>query len=478
MVIDGVGPSRKRADRKRRPSTILWTLGVLVVAAISAGAAIAGSGAGGPGSGGRAIASCFWEGPISMQQRSTRGFDGRNFNYPEESATYWLARLRLPEESRLFLRGRFARARYQSLNSYSEGEPTDALADIETAPLRGSVNPFLTGNRRDSGRRAYRVEVRDAEPPAQGQPRQPNTLYARPSGGAAIELLYRVYEPNRGLRLAGGGGLPKPRLRMSDGTVLRDRAVCAAANDSDRTIPVLTTPESQWAIATHAPGCDPATAPAVDPPRWKRFFNLDYARAGFALGCSEEAEQAHRQIPHEDRGGFYSNGDIRYLYAPLNRRFGPLLVVRATMPTFPRTYRGAKRMPGGQVRFWSLCSTEGPVTTRTEDCLADRQVPLQGNRDFTIVVSRPEDRPANAVRRCGVGWLRWALRGDAAENPDFGFLIIRNMLPTARFKKAIQRIQQSGAETEVMGRFFPRSSYTTEAAFEGRGCPAVSGPAG
>jgi hypothetical protein len=447
----------------------------LLLAAITAGAAIAAS-AGGAGSGiGPPVASCFWEGPISMQQRSTRGFDGHNFNYPEESATYWLARLRLPEGSRLFLRGSYARARYQSLNSYSAGEPTDALADVEMVPLPGSVNPFVTGHRRDLDRRAYRVEVRDAEPPAEGLPREQNTLYARPSGDAPIELVYRVYEPNHGLRLAGGGGLPKPRLRLSDGTVLRDRAVCAAVNDPNREITVLTTPESQWAIATHAPGCDPETAPAVDPPRWKRFFNLDYARAGFALGCSEQAEQAHRQIPHEDRGGFYSNGDIRYLYAPLNRRYGPLLVVRAKMPTFPRTYRGARRMGGGQVRFWSLCSTEGPVTTRSEDCLADRQVPLHDGRAFTIVVSRPEDRPSNAVRRCGVGWLRWALRGDAAENPDFGFLIIRNMLAAPRFAEAIQRIDRSGAESEVMGAYFPRSSYSTKAAFEQLGCPALSG---
>ena len=407
-----------------------------------------------------------------MKQPSSAGFDGHDFNYPEESATYWLARLRLREGERLFLRGEFSHARYQSLNSYSAGEPTDALADVLIRPLRGSRNPFVAGNRRDGRGRAYLVEVRDAVPPAAGERRQPNTLYARPEGDAPIELLYRVYEPDRGLRLAGGAGLPRPRLRTADGSVLRDRAACGTVNDPDRRIPVLTTPESQWAIATHAPGCDPETAPAVDPPRWKRFFNLDYARLGFALGCSEAAEEAHQQVPHEDRGGFYSNRDIRYLYAPLNRGHGPLLVVRAKMPTFPRTYRGARRMAGGQVRFWSLCSTEGPVTTRAEDCLADRQVPLSPGRRFTIVVSRPEDRPANAVRRCGVGWLRWALRGDAAGNPDFGFLIIRNMLAAPGFREAIQRIERSGSEREVMGAYFPRSSYSTKAQFERLGCPA------
>src|SRR3954451_16280448 len=87
------------------------------------------------------LATCFWEGPISTQQPSTRGFDGRNFNFPEESATYWLSRFNLPSGARLRLKGRYAHGRYQSLNSYSDGAPTDALADFQTAPDPGSTNP-------------------------------------------------------------------------------------------------------------------------------------------------------------------------------------------------------------------------------------------------------------------------------------------------------------------------------------------------
>ena len=47
------------------------------------------------------LATCFWEGPISTERPTTRGFDGRNFNFPEESATYWLARFTLPSGSKL-----------------------------------------------------------------------------------------------------------------------------------------------------------------------------------------------------------------------------------------------------------------------------------------------------------------------------------------------------------------------------------------
>jgi hypothetical protein len=54
-----------------------------------------------------ALATCFWEGPISTKQPTTEGFDGRNFNFPEESATYWLARFNLPSGAHLVLQGRY-----------------------------------------------------------------------------------------------------------------------------------------------------------------------------------------------------------------------------------------------------------------------------------------------------------------------------------------------------------------------------------
>ena len=50
------------------------------------------------------LATCFWEGPVSMKRPSSRGFDGHFFNYPEESATYWLARFQLPQGAKVRLR--------------------------------------------------------------------------------------------------------------------------------------------------------------------------------------------------------------------------------------------------------------------------------------------------------------------------------------------------------------------------------------
>ena len=72
-------------------------------------------------------------------------------------------------------------------------------------------------------------------------------------------------------------------------------------------------------------------------------------------------------------------------------------------------------------------------------------------------------------------WLDWGERGDGAGDPDYGLLILRNMLASPSFSHAIQRVQRPGTERQVMGWFFPRSSYTTRAGFQARGCPATTG---
>jgi hypothetical protein len=443
---------------------------IAILAGSAAALALPRPGQSSPRTGGHPLSTCFWEGPISTKRPTTRGFDGRNFNFPEESATYWLARFNLPQGSRLSLQGRYPHGRYMSLNSYSAGAPTDALSDIVIKPRPGSTNPFIPGHRRDLPHRAWSVAVLDQSPPPEGGPRAPNTLYAKPDGDASIELLYRVYEPDRGLDLTGGTGLPRPRLRLADGTVQRGRAACDAINDPNREITLNTTPEVQWKAARAAPGCDPATNPAYDPPRWERFFTYEYAALGVISDCTEAGRTARHQMTPKPQGGNYSNRDSAYVYVHLSRLFGPVLVLNGKQPRTPRTRQGQKIMGSGQVRFWSLCSGESRVTTRTPDCLADRQVPVGPERRYTIVVSRRADRPANALRRCGVAWLDWGNRGDGAGDPNYGLLIIRNMLASPDFAEAIQRVTEAGTEPEVMGDYLPKTRYTTRQAFESRGC--------
>jgi hypothetical protein len=417
----------------------------------------------------RPLATCFWEGPISTDRPSTRGFDGRNFNFPEESATYWLARFRLPSGSHLALRGAYPHGRYMSLNAYSDGNPTDTLSDTSIDPDPGAVNPFVAGNRRDGGARGWRVQVLDEPVPAA---RAPNTIYAQPGVGQPIELAYRVYEPDRGRDITGDTGLPEHVLVLADGTELSGEAACQAINDADRSIPTQTVPAPTWRAAT---ACRP-NHPAFDPIRWERFFNLDYATASVPADCTDAGYTARHQEEPEVRGGFYSNRDSAYIFSHLSRGYGPVVVLEGTLPVFPRTRAGQTVMAPGQLRFWSLCTGESRVTLRTPDCLADRQVRIDGERRYTIVVSKAADRPANAVRRCGFSWLDWGENGDGAGNPDYALLIMRNMLVAPDFGEAIQRVPRPGAEAETMGPYFPRSAYTTTAGFEARGCAARKPP--
>jgi hypothetical protein len=432
-------------------------------------AAIPSLGSGAPTGRAPALATCFWEGPISTSRPTTRGFDGRYFNFPEESATYWMSRFRLSAGARLVLKGRYPHGRYMSLNAYSEGAPTDALSDVDVRPVRGSVNPFVAGHRRDLRARAWRVTVIDQDPPAAR--RAPNTLYARPAGAASIEVLYRVYEPDRGLDLSGGTGLPRPELHREDGGVMRGAALCEEINDPDREITVDTTPEAQWEAARRSPGCDPATNPAYDPPRWERFFTYEFAALAVITDCTAAGREARLGAgTPAPQGGNYSNRDSAYVYSHLSRRFGPLVVLTGRLPAVPRTRAGQRVMGKGQMRFWSLCSGESRVTTFTPDCLADRQLPIDARRRYTIVLSRRADRPANARRRCGVAWLEWGRRGDGVGDPDYGFLIMRNLLASPRFGRAIQRVSEAGTEPRVMGPFFPHTTYSTKRRFEARGC--------
>ncbi|HEX2087814.1 MAG TPA: hypothetical protein VHF89_19165 [Solirubrobacteraceae bacterium] len=413
----------------------------------------------------RPLATCFWEGPISTDRPTTRGFDGRNFNFPEESATYWLARFNLPDGSRLVLRGGYPHGRYMSVNAYSDGAPTDALSDVDIAPDPGATNPFLPGARRDVPARGWTLTVLD-EPVPSG-PRAANTIYARPRPGDPIELAYRVYEPDEGRDLTGDTGLPEPELHLADGRVLRGADACAAINDPNREITVQTVPAQTWQAATR---CRPGH-PAFDPVRWERFFNLDYATSAVLADCTEAGFQARRQQSPPQQGGLYSNRDTAYIYAHLSRTFGEIVVLEGTLPVYPATRSGQPVMADAQLRFWSLCSGESRVTARTPDCLADRQVPIDAARRYTIVMSKAADRPANARPECGVAWLDWGERGDGAGRPDYGLLIMRNMLVDPDFAEAIQRVPRPGAEQATMGPYFPSTRYASRTEFEARGCP-------
>lgn len=408
-------------------------------------------------------ASCFWLGPFD---RAHLRDPDVNTAYPDVFAAYWGARFHVPAGARLELRGRFPHARYMSLNAYVDGQPVDALDDFAIAPDSGSVNPFRKGAARDARARAWTVHVVGEAAPAKRSLRARNTLYA--GGNGTQEILLRVYVPDRGRDETGGAALPQPRLVRSDGSTASGSTLCSAINDAKRQFPKLTLSREAYLNLVNTPGGDPRTAPAFNPPAWEAFFNFPYALSIFKEGTPSAPQR--KLIDATLSGGQYSNRDSRYIFSPTSRVFGDELVIEGRLPTFPRTDRGARRMGSGQVRYWSLCQNEGPATTAVVSCLHDSQLPLHGDRRFTIVVSTNAARPSNARARCGVAWLPWGSRGDGVDRPTAGTLIMRNLLAAGSFKQAIQRVAKPGQEKRVMGPFLPRSRYLTRAQFERRGC--------
>jgi hypothetical protein len=89
----------------------------------------------------------------------------------------------------------------------------------------------------------------------------------------------------------------------------------------------------------------------------------------------------------------------------------------------------------------------------------DENVTVDKDGYFTVVVSTAADRPANATAACGISWLPWGI------DPK-GIVYMRNMLPSARFTRAVQNASY-GTERQTLGDFYPVGRYfPTPHAFE------------
>lgn len=101
------------------------------------------------------------------------------------------------------------------------------------------------------------------------------------------------------------------------------------------------------------------------------------------------------------------------------------------------------------------------------------QVPLVADRDYTIVLSRPEDRPKSATIENGVAWLEWSPRGEGLDDPrnrtDFGMLMLRIMANNPNRAQSPDKGTKPGTEEAVIGPYLPRGEYTDKATFEKMG---------
>ncbi|HTU13715.1 MAG TPA: hypothetical protein VMF31_00835 [Solirubrobacterales bacterium] len=405
-------------------------------------------------------AGCFWTGPFSASNPKT------NIAYPGTEITYWGAKFVTPPGSTLTLKGRYPHARYSSFNAYEgDGASASSLSDRQIRPDRGSINPSLPGKNRDAKNRGYTITVRGEPLPSSPQR---NTLYANPIEGSSQDILYRVYVPDRGRNLAGGTGLPKPTLRLADGTVLSGKAMCEQLNSSHDYTNNLMSP-ALYETLLNSPGKDPATNPALPQFGFKKFFNMQNVLAGYRDPAAQQATWAANPTP---QGTQYNNNDARYMTGAYSFRFGETLAIHGRLPTTPKTLNGQKRTKAGQMVEWDLCGIQALTTTKTYRCLFDEQIPVTGKkRNFVVAVTKAELRPWNAKRKCGVAWLPADPAGDGAGRTDAGTLITRNILPSPGFKRSIWGVTSPFSAREEMGAYYPEGTYMSKKSFQSHGCP-------
>lgn len=398
--------------------------------------------------------SCFW-------RRGPFGADPYiNIAYPDANVYYWAGVFTMPEGARLELVGQYPHSRYMSFASYDQrGRPQDTLPDFLIRPETGP-NPFIESNKRDARERDYRVEILAKEPSilrdvgSRESTGQRNQLFVPPYGKVKQQtVLYRIYLPDAGTEPAAGVSLPSPVLYLNSGEVLHGQEACDVLGTSQ---PAALAPDAAgippkiYRDLISQPD-KPDTWPAQNPATWH--IQLD-RKSLLGIYTGEVNEHARRS-----GGGFYPNPDNFYIRTIVNRRHGPVFLMRAKAPTTPNTVHGNDRMNNGELRYWSICANQSFVNTRVNDCLYDEEISVDSNGYFTVVVSRAEDRPRNATGACGIGWLPMADDGDGMFDEDVTVVQIRHMLPALDFNHSIDRIETQDQMEGVLGEYMPKTRY-------------------
>lgn len=408
---------------------------------------------------GTAQRSCAWQTRLDPTVLNTL--------FPDQAANYWNTLLPASPGGTLTIRGIYPHGRYISLTSYDALlRAVDGVNDEHIRPDAGSVNVFSAGADRtvSDNRRHFTVTVVFGQRPATSPD---NTLYTTSADGshsaANFLVTYRVYRADRGMDITGGEPLPTVTYNGPGGASF-DIPTCQFAEIGPNGI------NDSIASGGSATSQQVVKFPGTNPPTWHKFFNLptgvaqsatDNGYSGTAIGDSLTPYTT--MLPS---GGFLENLDNKYVSTQLSRGYGNIAVIHARLPTFAPTYLGQPRMGSGQLRYWSMCSNDGP-TERYYGCLADDQVVTDAHGFYTVVVSTAAGRPANAVPACGVNWL-------PAGPQSATLMIMRNMLPAPGFAHSIQAARY-GHEAQDMGDYYPSTAYMSTADFAASGCHPPTG---
>lgn len=399
--------------------------------------------------------------------------------YPDPNSTYFFCQLDMPEGSEFTIRGQYPHCRYFQVALYLADPEMggftatgEKFVDHFIEPDPGSVNPFVPGADRTVENRDYTLRILREDIPEDDADREPNTLYASREG--EFQAVYRVYQPDQGYLGDAGAGLPTYTATLADGTEMSSEEVREQFNRPMLAGIAPGMPVEQWRALLNSPDNDPElepeTTPARNPPLLNRYFNNAFNIVGVF-----KSEEARRQMDVDVATGFGGDPETLFLMGYLSRGFGPVLVIRGKMPMYPDNYfgddgNGLDVMSDWETRYMSLVVSEAPPSGRGTDGISDFQIPLDDDRNYTVVVSREEDRPANATDEHGVAWVDWGHRGEGIDDElnreDFALILFRFMHNNPDWAHDPDKILEPGTEEKIMGPYFPKLSYTDKETFE------------
>ena len=399
-----------------------------------------------------------------------------NYVYPDSNAIYQCSSFDLPDGSELIFEGEFPHARHTSWTVYG-GQGSHQLIDKDIIPDPGSENPYIIGNNRKSKNRSYTIRLVNGSLPEDPQDREPNTLYSNgPQPGPFGNLLcHRIYVPDQKTEPFGDTQLPEVTLIQADGSKLVDQAMCEAVDALNKGFGAP--PQAiGFDLATYVglrqaglgPGKTPPTHPATNPPVFRAFFEANHQRCVFFTPTADCGDPVY----NPDGVGL-GNPSNRYIETYVDRGFGDVLVLRAKKPSTPNTWHGNPYVADEdyELVYYSICPQESLATWRVGDCIFDEELPTDDEGFYTLVLSRPSDRPSNANEKCGVAWAPLPPAGDGAGDLWLSNIWIRFMLPSPNFDEAAQNVENPGEESIVMGPYLPKGEYMSTSEFEARGCP-------
>jgi hypothetical protein len=375
--------------------------------------------------------------------------DTTNILFPDSSAQYWTTHYLAIPGTRIRIDGIFPYARYTSWNVYDPLlRPFAKKSDFELQPDPGSSNPFLPGASRTTpiSQRHYTLFITFSATDHPG----PNTIFVDPSKNPVGLMTLRVYVPDEGRDFTGGVGLPQVTWEPTSAS--GPPPIASPCRNLEK-------PSSNTLTQIYAALMGPDTGlpfPGRNPPRWHKFVNICQSGADLLFDNTigdRLPKPSQNPCNNFGKGGFLSNLDNAYVTTAISRGFGPIVVFHAKAPTFANTFPSAPVMPSGvQLRYWSFCEND-PFDQRYVGCRRDDQVTLDGNGNYTIVVSQPGDWPIAAQRRCRAvaSFIPWGPQ-------PYGAMIYRHMLPDPSFTQAIQNVSY-GSEPQQMGAYYPGGQY-------------------